>query len=68
MPGKLSAYHAKRDFRITPEPASEVAAPSERLRFVVQKHDARRQAGVGHQARTGGAYIGKTQRAHCSGQ
>lgn len=42
MPGKLSDYHAKRDFRITPEPSGIVAAPSERLRFVVQKHDARR--------------------------
>jgi len=42
MPGKLSAYHAKRNFRITPEPKGEVAAPAERLRFVVQKHHARK--------------------------
>lgn len=41
MPGKLSAYHAKRNFRITPEPKGEAAAPAERLRFVVQKHHAR---------------------------
>lgn len=42
MREKLSDYHAKRDFRITPEPAGEAIAPGERLRFVVQKHDARR--------------------------
>jgi bifunctional non-homologous end joining protein LigD len=42
MPGKLSAYHAKRDFGITPEPRGEVAAAAEQLRFVVQKHAARR--------------------------
>ncbi|GAB3541885.1 DNA ligase D [Noviherbaspirillum agri] len=42
MPGKLSAYHAKCDFRITPEPAGTVAGSPDRLRFVVQKHDARR--------------------------
>jgi bifunctional non-homologous end joining protein LigD len=42
MPDKLSAYHAKRNFRLTPEPAGEIAMPGERLRFVVQKHDARR--------------------------
>jgi bifunctional non-homologous end joining protein LigD len=42
MPDKLSAYHAKRNFHITPEPEGEVAAPAERLRFVVQKHDARK--------------------------
>lgn len=42
MPGKLSAYHAKRNFGITSEPKGEVIVPSERLRFVVQKHDARK--------------------------
>ncbi|HZW12957.1 MAG TPA: DNA ligase D [Noviherbaspirillum sp.] len=42
MSGKLSTYHAKRNFRITPEPAGAVAASTDRLRFVVQKHDARR--------------------------
>jgi len=42
MSGKLSAYHAKRNFGITPEPRGEVAQPSERLRFVVQKHHARK--------------------------
>ncbi|MDB5795548.1 MAG: dependent ligase [Noviherbaspirillum sp.] len=42
MPDKLSAYHAKRNFRVTSEPRGEVAAPAERLRFVVQKHDARK--------------------------
>jgi bifunctional non-homologous end joining protein LigD len=42
MPDKLSAYHAKRNFRVTPEPKGEVAVPAERLRFVVQKHDARK--------------------------
>jgi bifunctional non-homologous end joining protein LigD len=41
MPGKLSAYHAKRNFRVTPEPKGAIAAPAERLRFVVQKHHAR---------------------------
>ncbi|KRB94259.1 DNA ligase D [Noviherbaspirillum sp. Root189] len=42
MPDKLSTYHAKRNFGITPEPKGMVVALSERLRFVVQKHDARR--------------------------
>jgi bifunctional non-homologous end joining protein LigD len=43
MPGKLSAYHAKRNFEITSEPRGATAAGSgERLRFVVQKHDARK--------------------------
>jgi len=42
MPGKLSDYHAKRNFRVTPEPRGEVGAPAERLRFVVQKHHARK--------------------------
>lgn len=42
MPEKLSTYHAKRNFGITPEPKGALAAPGERLRFVVQKHDARK--------------------------
>ncbi|HJV87509.1 MAG TPA: DNA ligase D [Noviherbaspirillum sp.] len=42
MPGKLSTYHAKRNFRVTPEPKGTVAAPGEQLRFVVQKHHARK--------------------------
>ncbi|HVN46623.1 MAG TPA: DNA ligase D, partial [Steroidobacteraceae bacterium] len=40
---KLTLYRAKRDFSKTGEPSGEVAvAPSERLRFVIQKHAARR--------------------------
>ena len=40
---KLAQYRAKRDFGKTKEPSGEAAiAPSERLRFVVQKHAARR--------------------------
>ncbi|WP_019142326.1 DNA ligase D [Noviherbaspirillum massiliense] len=42
MQDKLANYHAKRNFRITPEPHGELAAPGERLRFVVQRHDARK--------------------------
>jgi bifunctional non-homologous end joining protein LigD len=46
MPGKLSAYHAKRNFRITPEPRGEPAVREEQRgehpHFVVQKHHARR--------------------------
>jgi bifunctional non-homologous end joining protein LigD len=42
MPDKLSVYHAKRNFGITGEPRGEAAVPAERLRFVVQKHDARK--------------------------
>ena len=43
MAGKLSTYQAKRDFRQTREPSGEAAAsPSDRLRFVVQRHDATR--------------------------
>jgi bifunctional non-homologous end joining protein LigD len=39
----LAAYRGKRDFAKTAEPAADDAvAPSNRLRFVVQKHDARR--------------------------
>src|SRR5690348_863713 len=40
---KLSTYRAKRDFSRTAEPSgSGAVAPSPRLRFVVQKHAARR--------------------------
>ncbi|MEP6548517.1 MAG: DNA ligase D [Gammaproteobacteria bacterium] len=39
----LSAYRAKRDFSKTAEPSGQKrAAPSARLRFVIQKHAARR--------------------------
>jgi bifunctional non-homologous end joining protein LigD len=40
---KLSKYRAKRDFRKTGEPSGAAAvAPAEHLRFVIQKHAARR--------------------------
>jgi bifunctional non-homologous end joining protein LigD len=40
---KLARYRAKRDFSKTAEPAgAEKTRPSNRLRFVVQKHDASR--------------------------
>ncbi|WP_377848761.1 DNA ligase D [Bosea sp. UC22_33] len=40
---KLKTYRAKRDFRKTKEPNDASAvAPSNRLRFVIQKHDATR--------------------------
>jgi bifunctional non-homologous end joining protein LigD len=40
---KLSTYQAKRDFTLTREPSGEAqVAPSERLRFVIQRHDATR--------------------------
>jgi len=40
---KLKTYRAKRDFAKTGEPrGDEAVTPSERLRFVVQKHDASR--------------------------
>ena len=40
---KLKTYQEKRDFAVTSEPGGEAqVAPSERLRFVVQKHAARR--------------------------
>lgn len=42
MPGKLHTYHTKRNFGVTPEPRGEVVEPSGRLRFVVQKHHARK--------------------------
>jgi bifunctional non-homologous end joining protein LigD len=40
---KLATYRAKRDFSKTDEPSGKgKAAPSQRLRFVIQKHDATR--------------------------
>jgi bifunctional non-homologous end joining protein LigD len=43
MASKLSAYRARRDFAKTPEPSGEARVrPSKKLRFVVQKHAARR--------------------------
>jgi len=40
---KLADYRKKRDFTQTPEPGDDRAvAPSNRLRFVIQKHDATR--------------------------
>src|ERR1700761_4115830 len=41
--GKLSTYQAKRDFKVTAEPSGEAkVAPSDRPRFVIQKHAATR--------------------------
>ena len=43
---KLATYHAKRDFSRTPEPAGATTPqlmPGETLRFVVQRHRARRR-------------------------
>src|ERR1700709_1555020 len=43
MPQTLSTYRAKRDFSKTGEPSGDHEVPqSQRLRFVVQKHDATR--------------------------
>ena len=43
MAEKLSTYRAKRDFKITAEPAGDLAVKTgERLRYVIQKHDATR--------------------------
>jgi bifunctional non-homologous end joining protein LigD len=40
---KLAKYRAKRDFTRTAEPSGDKVAPaSQRLRYVIQKHDARR--------------------------
>src|SRR4026208_1481465 len=40
---KLSKYRSKRDFEVTDEPSGEgKVATSEHLRFVIQKHAARR--------------------------
>lgn len=42
---KLSTYKAKRDFQKTREPSGqEWIKPSNRRRFVIQKHDATRDA------------------------
>jgi bifunctional non-homologous end joining protein LigD len=38
----LAEYRRKRDFRHTPEPRGRVAADSDELPFVIQKHHARR--------------------------
>ncbi len=40
-PDPLAQYNAKRDFKLTPEPAGKVAK-GEGNRFIVQKHDATR--------------------------
>lgn len=43
MPSKVPAYQAKRDFKKTQEPSGDLEVrPSNRLRFVIQKHDATR--------------------------
>lgn len=45
MPRNLTDYRTKRNFERTPEPSGAEGrniAPSDHLRFVVQKHDARR--------------------------
>jgi bifunctional non-homologous end joining protein LigD len=43
MAGNLSKYRAKRDFQKTSEPSGEAQVkPSNRRRFVIQKHDATR--------------------------
>ncbi|MGA1832693.1 DNA ligase D [Rhizobium wenxiniae] len=43
MASKVSAYQAKRDFKKTREPSGDVEVrSSNRLRFVIQKHDASR--------------------------
>jgi bifunctional non-homologous end joining protein LigD len=40
---KLSTYQAKRDFSVTAEPSGEAEVqPSNRLRYVIQKHEATR--------------------------
>ena len=40
---KLSAYQSKRNFGVTAEPSGEAAVrPTDRLRFVIQRHDATR--------------------------
>lgn len=40
---RIAKYRAKRDFARTPEPAGKKAVPSSStLRFVIQRHDARR--------------------------
>ncbi|MNU76542.1 putative ATP-dependent DNA ligase YkoU [compost metagenome] len=43
MPSKVPSYQAKRDFKNTQEPSGDLEVrPSNRLRFVIQKHDATR--------------------------
>ena len=43
MVDNLSTYRAKRDFKKTGEPSGEAQVkPSNRRRFVIQKHDATR--------------------------
>src|SRR5688572_8661728 len=42
MAGSLHEYRRMRDFRRTPEPRGRRTARTERLRFVIQKHAARR--------------------------
>jgi bifunctional non-homologous end joining protein LigD len=42
MADKLATYHRKRDFKHTPEPKGSTTAGRCSLRFVVQKHAARR--------------------------
>ncbi|APG87401.1 ATP-dependent DNA ligase clustered with Ku protein, LigD (plasmid) [Sinorhizobium americanum CCGM7] len=43
MAGNLSKYRAKRDFKKPSEPSGEAQVkPSNRRRFVIQKHDAAR--------------------------
>jgi len=39
---RLTAYHTKRDFRVTKEPRGRVASAGKALRFVIQRHDATR--------------------------
>jgi len=41
-PGSLKRYHAKRDFKTTPEPRGAPVKGGKRLRFVIQKHRASR--------------------------
>ncbi len=38
----LTEYHKKRDFQSTPEPDGKMDKDEDQLRFVVQRHDARR--------------------------
>src|SRR6186997_1291504 len=42
MRASLTPYRKKRDFAATSEPKGEVAAPGQRLSFVIQKHAATR--------------------------
>src|SRR3954470_4286654 len=42
MPGSLSQYWKKRDFKATPEPEGRVAPRHDELSFVIQKHAASR--------------------------